>query len=556
MKADKVDAVIVGSGASGAVLAKELALAGLQVVVLERGPKLNPEDFKLHDEQISHGYGMTRPAIGGEDPRNPREFRYQGEENFSVLYPHEWGYSAQAAAVGGGQFFYGGLMWRRPPIEFRMKTEYGHLEGTTLEDWPFSFEEIEPYFTKAEYEMGVSGKGGVNPFEGKRSKPFPLPPIDLQPGDKMVRDTATKMGYHPFTVPLGILSRPYRGRNSCMQHPCCNTFVCEIGAKSTPVTALLPDALASGNCTLIPDAMVREITLDAMGRPNGVEYLLEPGKLVVQPARLVILAGSAIETARLMLNSKSRWFPQGVGNGNDWVGRNLMGHISPSVWGIMDEVTNEGFGPGPGIGIDDFYGKNEGFVGGAVFYSRTEMTPVAFTSRRPRGAPRWGLEHKKYQREKFRRYVRLFAPAEDMPQFENRVEVSPTVRDRFGIPVARITHSFHPNDYRIRQFFVDKMTELLQEMGAHDITPNGIGRGGTGYQLGTCRIGNDPKTSVLNSYGQSHEVDNLFVVDASTLVTSGGRNPVLTIQALAYRFAEYIVREWKGGAWREGRREL
>jgi choline dehydrogenase-like flavoprotein len=437
-----------------------------------------------------------------------------------------------------------------------MKREYGHVKGTTLEDWPVTYDDLEPFFEKAEYELGVSGEGGVNPFEGKRGKPFPFPPIDVQPGDEVIRKTVKRMGYHPFIVPLGLITKNHKGRLSCIGHPCCNGYLCEIGAKSTPLTSLLPAALATGNCELIPDALAAEVTVDGKGNPNGVSYFNKEGKLIEQRAHLVILAACAIETPRLLLNSRSKWFPDGMANGNGWVGRNLMGHISPWAWGILDTVSNEGFGPGAGIGVDDFYGKNDGFVGGSVFYSRTEVQPISFANRRPRGAPRWGLAHKKYQRENFRRYVRLFAPAEDLPQYENRVDVSQRVKDAWGIPVPRITHSFHSNDYKVWTFFRKKIIEVLQEAGAKDITGSGIGKGGAGYQLGTCRMGNDPKTSVVNANGQSHEVDNLFVVDGSVFVTSGGRNPALTIQALAYSFADYIVKQWKTGSWRSGSREI
>ncbi|MEW5979720.1 MAG: GMC family oxidoreductase [Acidobacteriota bacterium] len=556
MAKEKVDAIIVGAGASGSVAAKELCTAGLRVLLLERGPNLIPADFGLHDELTSHGAGMVRTGPGGEDPRCPREFRHQGEDYFRVVYPHNWEYSPGGAAVGGGQLFYGALMWRRPPVDFRMKSACGPVEGTTLEDWPLTYDELEPAFEKAEYDLGVSGEGGVNPFEGKRAKPFPLPPVELQPGDVAVQKAARRLGYHPFVVPLGLLTEEYRGRPACIRHPCCNNFICEVGAKSTAVTALLPIALATGNCTLVPEAIVREIVIDSKGAVSGVRYFQKDGTLIEQTARIVILAASAIETPRLLLNSACRWFPHGVANGNGWVGRNLMGHISPWVWGILDGVSNEGFGPGLGVGIDDFYANNPGFTGGSVFYSRTEVTPISFANRRPRGARRWGLEHKQYQREHFNKYIRLFAPAEDMPQFENRVEVSPMVRDVWGIPVARITHSFHPNDYRVFEFFMEKMTRVLQEAGAHDITASSAGRGGAGYQLGTCRMGHDPKSSVVNAYGQSHEVDNLFIVDGSVFVTSGGRNPVLTIQALAYRFADFLIRQWNGGAWSAGRREV
>jgi len=556
MKAEKLDAVIVGSGASGAVLARELASAGLDVLVLERGPRLDPKDFVQHDELTSQGSGGLRPRVGNEDKFGPREFRNQGDAEFTLLRAEDWGYGGNGAAVGGGMFFFGALMWRRPPIDFRMKSEYGSVQGSTLEDWPVSYQELEPFYSKAEYEMGVGGEGGTNPFEGDRSKPYPLPPVEIQAGDERVKKTALKLGYHPFVVPLGIATKDYRGRSACIGHPCCNNYVCEVGAKSTPVSVLLPEALATGKCRLVPDALVREITTDSSGNPDGVTYFDSQGRLTEVKARLVIVAACAVETPRLLLNSASKWHPKGMGNRNGWVGRNLMGHISPWVWGIYDEESNGGYGPGAGIAIDDFYGKNPGFVGGAVIYSRTEVTPIAFASRRPRGAARWGLEHKRYQRENFHRYIRLFAPAEDLPQYENRVEVSPSVKDSWGIPVARITHSFHPNDYLVFDFFKKKMTDILKESGARDITSSNIGKGGTGYQLGTCRMGADKSTSVVNGYGQSHEIDNLFIVDSSVFVTSGGRNPALTIQALAFRFADYIVKQWNGGAWRDGRREI
>ncbi len=556
MARDVVDAVIVGSGASGSVVAKDLAMAGMRVVVLERGPEIKPEEFALHDELTSHGSGGLRPRVGNEDRFGPREFRHQGDPEYAVLKADEWGYAGNGAVVGGGMVFFGGLMWRRPPIDFRMKTEYGAVAGSTLEDWPLTYDDLEPHFLKIEQDVGVSGEAGANPFEGRRSGPYPLPPIDLNPGDEVIRATVKRMGYHPFPVPLGLLTQNYKGRSKCIGHPCCNGFVCEVGAKSTPLSALLPHAVATGNCQIVSEAIVKEVTLDARGHPTGVSYIRGDGKLHEQKARLVILAAGAIETPRLLLNSTSRRFPQGLGNQSGWVGRNLMGHISPWVWGILDTRTNEGFGPGPGVAIDDFHARNPGFVGGGVIYSRTEVTPIAFAFRRPRGAPRWGLAHKQYQRENFRRYIRLFAPAEDLPQFENRVEVSPALRDAWGIPVARITHSFHPNDYLVFNFFKSKMTEILQEAGARDVTPSSIGRGGAGYQLGTCRMGADPQTSVVNAWGQSHQIDNLFVVDASVFVTSGGRNPALTIQALASRFAAYIVENWRTGAWRGGSKEV
>jgi choline dehydrogenase-like flavoprotein len=212
---------------------------------------------------------------------------------------------------------------------------------------------------------------------------------------------------------------------------------------------------------------------------------------------------------------------------------------------------NEGFGPGAGIGIDDFYGKNPGLIGGGVIYSRTLTTPIAFHGVMPPEAPAWGAGFKKYQREKFHSYYRLTVPSEDVPQFENRVDVSPKIRDAWGIPVARVTHGFHAKDIGLFNFLTGKMEQILREAGSRAVYSKGPVKGGlTVHQNGTCRMGNDPKTSVVNRHGQSHDLDNLFVVDGSLFVTSGGRNPALTIQALAYWCGDYIIRQWRGGAWR------
>jgi choline dehydrogenase-like flavoprotein len=282
-----------------------------------------------------------------------------------------------------------------------------------------------------------------------------------------------------------------------------------------------------------------------------VVYFNETGQLVHQPAKIIVLAASATETPRLLLNSRSRWFPRGMVNRNDWVGRNLMGHIGPSVIGIFEETTNTGLGPGPGVAIDDFYGKIPGIVGGGVIYSRTETMPGAFSESRPPDSSRWGLSHKVFQRKYFRRMVRLWVPGEDMPVYENRVEVSPTLKDHWGIPVCRITHGFHPYDFRLFDFFRPKMEQLMQEAGATRVWSSTAGPGGIGsHQNGTCRMGKDPQSSVVNRHGQSHEADNLFITDGSLFVTSGGRNPALTINALAYWVSAFIIKEWQGGAWR------
>ena len=198
--------------------------------------------------------------------RHPREFRHTAADSFQKIFPEDGYYPLLAAVVRRRATFLRGSDVALSPNRFRAKSTYGAMEGSTLDDWPLTYDELEPFYDKAEYTLGVAGEDG-DPFAGKRSRPFPLPPVDLQPGDLLVKKAAQKLGYHPFTVPLGIATQKYQDRNPCVRHPCCNGFICEIGAKSTMVTALLPSTLATGNCQLITEAVVKEVTTDGRGHP-------------------------------------------------------------------------------------------------------------------------------------------------------------------------------------------------------------------------------------------------------------------------------------------------
>jgi len=279
-----------------------------------------------------------------------------------------------------------------------------------------------------------------------------------------------------------------------------------------------------------------------------VQYFDAANRRQFQAADMVIAAASATETARLLLNSKSKLFPQGAGNRQDWVGRNLQGHAYPGAGGLFAEDIYDDIGAGATIAICDFNHGNPGFTGGAMLANEFIRLPYLFSNMRPPGAASWGKAHKDYQRQYFKRCLRVMGPVQEMPMFDSRVEVDPSVTDFWGIPVARISGRRHPHDVQLSQYIAGQADLWVKQAGAIQTwqTLPGTGVSGGQHQAGTCRLGNDPKTSVVNKHGQMHDIDNLFVADGSLMVTNGGFNPVLTIMALAYWVSDYIKREWRG----------
>ena len=252
------------------------------------------------------------------------------------------------------------------------------------------------------------------------------------------------------------------------------------------------------------------------------------------------------------MNSRSKLFPNGAGNNNDWVGRNLQGHAYTGANGIMDEEIYEEAGPGACISLCDFNHGNKGIVGGGLLANEFISLPYHFTHLRPPGAPRWGRAHKDFQRRCYKHIIRVMGPVQELPLFDARVQVDPVVKDHWGIPVARLSGKRHHADMETGRFLSAKAEVLLKEAGAKNTwtwLPN-PGLSGGQHQAGTCRMGNDPKTSVTNRYGQVHAIDNLFVADGSLNVSNGGFNPALTIMALGYWVGGYIAREWKGSRFR------
>jgi choline dehydrogenase-like flavoprotein len=488
-------------------------------------------------------------GFGPDDERNPRVLvDERGRER--VLAASEGDYSNNAACVGGGTFSYGAQAWRFMEQDFRMRSTYGPVEGSTLDDWPISYDDLEPYYEKAEWELGVSGDVSGNIFKAPRKKPLPMPPLSPNREYRILHPAAKRLGLHPFDIPMLRNTVPYNGRGPCMRCRWCVGFACEVDARSGTHNTVIPKALATGNCELRVECMVKEILLDDRGRAKGVAYFDAADRLQVQTADVVIVSGAAVESARLLLNSKNRLFPNGLGNRYDWVGRNLQAHTYSGAVGLFDYETYDDVGPGAQIALCDYNHGNPGLVGGAMLANEFIRLPYQFLGQVPSFVPQWGAGHKQWVRNTFRRTISTQGPTQEMPLFEARVQADPKIKDYWGIPVARLSGGKHPHSVEIGRRMAEKCEAWLKEAGAIRTwrKPPGGGLSGGQHQAGTCRMGNDPKTSVVDKFCRVHDVDNVYVIDGSVHVTNGGFNPVLTIMAVAYYASENLIKARKG-AW-------
>ena len=550
MALKRVNVVVIGAGAGGGIVAKELALGGLSVVLLERGKWYSAYDCRK-DELRNQRTTVLGNAFGPDDERNPRVLVEDAQER--IVMASGPGYHNNAACVGGGTFSYGAMAWRFMEKDFRMRSTYGAVEGSTLDDWPISYFDLEPYYEKAEWEIGVSGAVGHDPFKAPRRRGLPMPPPPPNRECQILRPAALRLGLHPFDIPMLRNSVPYNGRPACMRCRWCVGFACEVDAKCGTHNTVIPQAVASGNCEVRTECVVREIVTGSDGRVTGVAYFDPENRLQQQPADLVVVSCAAIESARLLLNSRSRLFPNGLGNRYDWVGRNLQGHTYPGAVGLFEHETYDDVGPGAGIAICDYNHGNPGLIGGAMLANEFIRLPYQFvTSMVPSRVPRWGQAHKDFMRQWYRRSISVKGPVQEMPVFDSRVQADPKVRDHWGIPVARLSGRKHPHTLEVARFMAGKAEEWLKEAGAIETWLNlpGLGLSAGQHQAGTCRMGNDPKTSVVNQHCQVHDNSNLFVIDGSVHVTNGGFNPVLTIMAIAYYASDYLLKEWQGTKFR------
>ncbi len=539
------DVIIVGAGAGGGVAAALLAEAGKRVLLLERGRRLSFDevgrDHLRNQRDPRYGYNAGPGADAG-----PR-VAVDALGRASVVLPLDGAYQNNAACVGSGTRVYGAQAWRFLPSDFRMASLYGVPQGSSLADWPITYEDLAPCYERAEWEMGVSGDAEGASRNRPRQRPYPLPPLPLNAQGRVLRAGAASLGWDTQTVPLLINSVPYNGRAACVHCQQCVGFACPTDAKNGTQNTLIPRALATGLCTLETEAVAERIDTDAAGAVTGVTYWDKAGSRVTATSEVVVAAAGAIETARLLLLSRSSAHPQGLGNGSDQVGRNLQGHFYAGAVGWTADPVWDGIGPGATTATIRFSHGNDGIVGGGMLADDFIEQPVTYARRGVPGVPSWGLARKHWVRDGYTRMLRVFGPVHEIPSPEARVGVDPDVRDRRGIPVARLSGTIHPETLRVHDYMNARAEEWLRASGAGDLLPRGratLSLSAGQHQAGTCRMGHDPATSVTDPWGRVHGHRNLYVADGSLHVTNGGFNPVLTILALAYRVAGHIADSW------------
>lgn len=541
---DTYDAIVIGAGAGGGVAACVLAEAGKRVLLLERGWQRSfvdvPSDHLRNQRLARYGHN----AGPNDDESHPRTF-VGGDGKTHVVRPWQSGYQNNAAAVGGGTLVYGAQAWRFLPDDFRLASRYGVPAGSSLADWPISYADLEPHYEQAEHEIGVAGDGQAMSQLMPRSRDYPMPPAWDNPQRRILGRGAQSLGWHTVPVPLLINTTRYNGRDTCGRCGMCVGFACPTDGKNGTQNTVVPRALKTGLCTLITRAFATSIDIDDRGNVVGVSYVRDDGTTVTSHSarsRIVICSGGAVESARLLLNARSKHHPNGLGNRHDQVGRNLQGHCYTGAFGWFDEIMTDSLGPGPSIATARFNHGNAGIIGGGMLANEFVPMPLWFWySNLPPDAPRWGLAAKRAMRDGYTRVIQVQGPVQDIPSPDARVTLDPDVRDKYGVPVARMSGAFHPETIRVAQFMHERAKQWLDASGATRVwgkPPAAPYLSGGQHQAGTCRMGNDPKLSVTDSFGRVHAHDNLYVIDGSIHVTNGGFNPVLTILALAYRCAQ------------------
>jgi len=534
---EMVDFVVVGSGAAGGVVARELSQAGFSVLVFEQGPRLGPADFEHDEFKYFFMSGIT------VDPKiSPQTFR-KTEDSVATQSPGMQP-ALYARLVGGSSNHYTANFWRFHEVDFKERSLLGAIPGTAFADWPITYDELEPYYTKVEWEVGVSGLGYASPFDPPRSKPYPMPPMPVKSSGVLLERGARKLGLHPFPAPMAIASEPFRGRPACVHCGFCMGFGCESRAKSSSLYNMIPEAEATGRCEVRSGSYVYHVETTPNRRVSGVHYFDAAKRSHFQPARAVVLSANGAETARLLLNSTSNRFTHGLANSSGMVGKHLMFNQGAAVHAVFEHELNEYKSIQVTRILHDFYMSDpkRGFYGGGGIDARMNPQPAIWAMSQGGDLPRWGNDLKA-RLEAFPRSMVAAGHSTSLALASNNVSIDPALKDAWGVPAIRVTYKDHPDDLAFARFLQDRSVEIMEAAGAQKIWRDSVQENTAGvHLLGTCRMGNDPASSVVDKYHRAHDVPNLFICDGSSFVTSGRGQPTMTIQALAFRAADHIGR--------------
>ncbi len=516
---EPVDVLIIGAGASGAAIAWSLTETRMRILCLEQGDWMTPSRYpttQMDYEAAQFGAFNVNPNVRGLDNDYPIN---TADSPIDVLNYN---------AVGGSTIVYAAHFPRLHPSDFRVHS----LDGVA-DDWPISYDDLDPFFAQNDRVMGVSGLAGDPMYPPKDP---PLPPLPLGRVGEVVADGFDKLGWHWWPSDAAILSQPYDGRDKCLNlNPCSSG--CSQGAKASVDITYWPQAIRSG-VKLKTRCRVREITLDEDGMANGAIYYDAEGRECFQKAEVVIIACNGVGTPRILLNSTSSRFPDGLANRSGLVGRNLMFHPVAYIRGIFEERLDTHRGPqGTCILSKEFYetDTSRGFVRGydmQVVRGNAGPLVTALQGHHTGQIP-WGPGHHEAFERRFDHSASVVVMAEDLPEAHNRVTLDPELVDSNGIPAPKISYTLSENSRRILEHGLARGEEVMRAAGAVEVEKTDLLRASGWHLLGTARMGDDPERSVVNSWGRAHDVRNLFIVDGSLFVTAGGVNPTSTIQALA-----------------------